>query len=287
MRSIKSFIDGHSVAADVRMQRQIHRGSFALVEGVTDFRRFQKVIDDRNCCIIICYSKKNVVEAIELLYDEGFAGAVGLADADFDRLLGREVMHEGLIFSAAHDFDLDMAQTRALSRYFDEVCDVSKLSSFGGANGVLKHTLEALRPLSALRYVNQRFNLRYRLDNLELGTFYDGMSINVDAMIDSASTGKFADAIYKAKLKDYVQKHAAEDYDLLQFTSGHDVCAAIGISLRSHLGQRRPAQTLRSEIEMHLRLSIHKPDLDDIGLSLRITTWEAENRPYHILASPV
>ena len=284
MRAIKAFLDGYSVAADVRMQRQIHKGTFALVEGVTDFKRFQKMIDELSCCIIICHSKRNVVEAVDLLYDEGFAGVIGLADADFDRILNKELVHEGLVYSATHDFDLDMACTQALTRYFNEVCEHNKLSALGGAHGVLQHTLEALRPLSALRYANQRHNLRYRLGDLDLADFYDGIRIDVDSMINAASTGKFNDPKSRTNLKEHVQKYANADYDLHQFISGHDVCAAIGVCLRSHLGQRRLAQTLRSEIEMHLRLSIHRPDLDETGLSSRIVAWELENKPYRVLA---
>jgi hypothetical protein len=160
MKSIKGFLDGHSVAADVRMQRQIHKGAFALVEGITDLKRFQKLFGDPACCIVICHSKRNVVDAIDRLYDEGFQGALGFADADFDRITGTHVDHEGILLSRTHDFDLDIACTGALNRYFVEVCEEHKLGAFGGTIGAVQRMLAMLRPLSALRYANQRHGLK-------------------------------------------------------------------------------------------------------------------------------
>lgn len=46
------------------------------------------VIDNAACDIEIGFGRKNVMEAIDILEDEGFVGVIGVADADFDRLLG-------------------------------------------------------------------------------------------------------------------------------------------------------------------------------------------------------
>ena len=126
--------------------------------------------------------------------------------------------------------------------------------------------------------------MQYSLGNPRIDDFYDGNNINIDTMIDAASTGKFGNAVSRAALRTHIEKYINADFDLLQFTSGHDVCGAIGVGLRNVLGKRHLHQTFRTEIEMHLRLSSHRPDFIEVGLLAKIVEWEEDNKPYCILA---
>jgi Protein of unknown function (DUF4435) len=110
MISIARHMDEHDIAQEVRLERKLHKGSFLLVEGTTDIKRFGAFIDDDECSLVNCYGRKNAVEAIKLLYEDGFAGALGVVDADFGRLDDSLEEHEGLVYSEAHDFDLDWAR---------------------------------------------------------------------------------------------------------------------------------------------------------------------------------
>jgi hypothetical protein len=101
-------------------------------------------------------TKFNLIGAIGLLYDDGFSGALGLADADFDRLSNTLPAHEGLIFSEKHDFDLDWACHAVLSRYLAEVAHSDKCDADGGIDGVTRYLLDAVKPLSVLRYLSHR-----------------------------------------------------------------------------------------------------------------------------------
>lgn len=280
MKSISKFVDGATLAAEVRMERQSHKGAFLLVEGATDARRLMQVVDEALCSFVVCFGKKNVIEAIESLYEDGHPGIVGAVDADFSRLDGSVSQHEGIIVSSLHDFDLEMVLTDVLRRYLGETCDDAKLQAWGGHSGIAPRLMLALRPLSILRFVNQKYRLRYSLTNVRHDEFFDGQDIDQDAMINSVSNGRLASNESNERLRSLMLAHQAVPGDLEQITSGHDFCAALGIALRHRLGSRREAQTWRSEVEMHLRLAFSIDDMATTKTYGAMKCWEEANPGY-------
>ena len=246
MKSMTAYIDGHSIAADVRMQRQVHKGSFLLFEGNTDYKRLKKIVDEGRCCTIICFGKDNVVDAVDRLSDDGTPGILGLVDADFDRVLNRLPVADNLIVSQAHDYDLDIMMTNALDRYFFEVADDAKVkaqaASGAAVTSVFVGVLESLRPLSALRYANEKEQLGYKLTDLDVADFFDGTTVSVVKLVDVCSQGRFSDAASKQRLSATIAGYAALNMDLYQISSGHDACAAVGIALRDVIGRRKKSR---------------------------------------------
>jgi Protein of unknown function (DUF4435) len=285
MRSITAHLDGHTVAADIRAQRQVHKGAIVLVEGKDDLRRFSNIFDDKSCCIVIAHNKKNVCEAMELLADDGFPGVLGFVDADFDRIDGKELDQESIVYSVSHDFDLDSVLTDALRRYLVEVCDTMKLEQLGGHEGALVHLLSSIRPVSILRWINQHRRLGYRLRDLNFDHFFDGCQVNIDALVASVSNQKFSGPQHQQRLKALINNYVTREYNIYQLTSGHDFCQALGIALRALLGTRKPSQTYGSEIELHLRLTVNLADMIATGLIQKIQEWEDANPGYHIMPS--
>jgi hypothetical protein len=220
-----------------------------------------------------------------MLYEDGFAGALGLVDADFDRLLSKYQKHEGLIWSDTHDFDLDIARTSVLDRYLSEVADEDKISRLGGPQALFTKILELLRPLSAMRFANEKHSLGYNLQSLKIYTFFNGSVIDVAEMVQAVSQGRFSNAKDRENLTRMIERYRNTKFDLSQFTSGHDFCAALGIILREKIGSRHLMQSLRSEVEMHLRLTIDIDHLQETTVYGSITQWQQENVPYRVLKS--
>src|SRR5260370_5803223 len=117
-------IDGPYVAAQIRLTRQIHKGTILLLEGSTDARVFHRFIDRASCDIEISYGKQNALAALDLLEDEGFPGVVAVVDADFDRIRGTTYSLENLCSTDLHDLDLTIFASAAFDRYVVEHADM-------------------------------------------------------------------------------------------------------------------------------------------------------------------
>jgi hypothetical protein len=274
MSSFAAHMSPAAIAAQVRMERQCHKGVFLLMEGASDAKRFSKFFDATTCSIINCYGKDNLVGAIELMQDVGHEDCIGFADADFDRILNTHVANDDIVHSQFHDFDIDICATDALNRYLCEMGDESKVARHGGHPGCVESILLGIKPLSAMRFANCKHTLGYRLTELELSDFYDGSTVDIDLMIDIVSRGAMSSSAHRAALRSHIDRYTASEFDLWQFTNGHDFIAALGIALRSRLGSRRDVHTWRSEVEKHLRLTFDVNDFRGLAISARIAEWE-------------
>src|SRR5262245_4711315 len=99
-------IDGWTLAAQIRMERQIHKGAILIVEGPNDDRTLRNFLAADQCSIVIAFGKETGIEALKLLEDEGFPGVVCIVDADFDALVGKLYDCDSLISTDEHDLDM-------------------------------------------------------------------------------------------------------------------------------------------------------------------------------------
>ena len=65
--------------------------------------------------------------------------------------------------------------------------------------------------------------------------------------------------------------------DLWQSTNGHDFCAALGVSLRGTLADRKHPQTTPDEVEKHLRLALSEADFRNMGVYRSLRQWQSDN----------
>lgn len=274
MRSMAKYLRPADISAQMRMERQRHKGAFILLEGADDIKRFRKFFIEADSSIVNCYGKANVVGAVEIEQNSGRSDVIGFVDVDFDKILNLHQENDDLIFSNCHDFDLDVCLSDAICRYLEETGDESKINALGGPKSCVEVILIALRPLSALRFANIRHNLRYSLGSLNHEEFFDGVDVDLEALISHVSLGKFNSEANKAVLRQHIARYCQADFDLWQFTNGHDFFAALGIALRSRIGNRKNPQTWRSEVEKHLRLTFDINDLDGIGCLPKVLEWQ-------------
>lgn len=280
MNSIVRTITPRDLLAQIRLERQKHKGVFFLMEGSSDFKRFEKFSDRSNVSVVVCWGKANVIDTIDMIQENGEVDALGFVDADFDRIVGTVIDNEDIIHSAMHDFDVDLCHTEVMERYLNEMASEQRLASEGGSAAVLLSLMEALRPLSAMRYANERHQLGYSLKRVDLDQFFDGTEIDRDAMINSVSGGRFSGQQFRAVLRTHVDNYASANIPVEQLTNGHDLITAVGIALRNRLADRTWKQTCRDEVEKHLRLAFDYNDFANCGLAGRIGAWQAaEARP--------
>lgn len=282
MLSISAFVDAEDIYAEIRMERQAHAGSFLLLEGTTDIRRFTKFLAE-DCSTVNCWGKNKLISVVRLAENDNFPGALGLADADFDRITGEITETSHLIYSDTHDFDLDCALSDLLQNYLLEVGDEEKVAGTGGAAGVSKALLEALYPLSCARLANIRGTIQVSLAEVEWDTFFVPYKINMHMYAAKALKKVGATHESVAEFLETVTAEASLAHDLRQVTNGHDFCVALGVALREGLGTRGKQQTSGREIELHLRLGFQNDHFDGGEVSKRVRVWELENEPFVIL----
>ncbi|MDF2599154.1 MAG: hypothetical protein K0Q54_1977 [Methylobacterium brachiatum] len=283
MISIASAMDEFDIAQEIRIERQVHKGAFLLLEGQTDVNRFAEFVDDVECSIVNCYGRPKAIGAVEILYDEGFEGALAVVDADFDRVLGSLKVHEGVIYSEGHDFDVDWAQPEVIRRYLLEAGDDAKCAALGGYNAIMTLVRESLKPISVARYLNQRGNIRYRLSGIYIDRCYANMQVDIDAYVALIFENRTPPQAEKDAVKGLIEQHSKAAFDLLQITNGHDFATALGVCLRDQLGARKIQQSYGSEVEMHVRLIFNDAHFKATRVYREIRIWEDANRPYIIL----
>jgi hypothetical protein len=278
-------IDGFYVAAQIRLIRQVHKGAVLVVEGEKDARVFEHFIDTNACDIEVAFGKKNVLEALDLLEDEGFLGVAGVVDADFDRVFERTYPLQNLCVTDVHDLDLLIFRSSALDRYVRECADGDlRKKTFGSDIQAMRNVIiSSTLPLGYCRLSAERQNLTLYFKGLKHDEFIsiDDLSTDLDelvgAVISRSSTRCTVDA-----LKKFMASEAARQHQPDQIVSGHDVACVLGIALRKMLGNRRIAQTWGSEVEAGLRLAFDWTAMAKTSVYKCLRQWEQNNKPYRI-----
>jgi hypothetical protein len=272
------YLDGYDVRAQVYLERQTHKGAFLLVEGETDDKALAKFVDSTACSIIVASGKRNALQAMDLLEEDGFDRAFCVIDADFDRIKGTPPSSESISMTDCHDMDLTIFSTPALDNYLREHCDREKLATFSTLYGcdVRDKVLHAAEPVARVRWLNEDKDLRLNFKRLTY-TFINRETLACDepAMVDellAASPYARCQRARLVSLMDAARNHAK---DLLQLCNGHDVAAIVGITLRHILSDRRDMHTWASEIEAGLRLAFDREAFSSTGIYRNLKAWSA------------
>ena len=89
---MREYITSDDICNQISMERTVFKGTFLVVEGVTDERLFEKFIDKDQVKIIEAHSKDNVRNSVKDMASVRKDGRViGIVDPDLDRLRGRKV----------------------------------------------------------------------------------------------------------------------------------------------------------------------------------------------------
>src|SRR5229473_6176198 len=109
------------LANEVRLKRSQHKGSFLIIEGPDDSRFYRRFINDKECHPLVAFEKQSVIAAIRLLDADGFNGALGLVDTDFDLLDGVTIPTPNLIRGECHDLEAMLVSSPALEAVLHEL----------------------------------------------------------------------------------------------------------------------------------------------------------------------
>lgn len=277
--------DAGIIENEVIMHRRVHPGSFLILEGPDDQKFWRPRVTSQECELVVGDGKPNVEGAITRLDTRDFSGALGLVDADFDRLQGRILPSPNLLATDAHDLECVLLRSAALDQVLAEYGDPAKIRRFEDTHdsGVRDALLARGLVFGRLRWLALRRGWNPPFDRLTPERFTDRDTWEVDR------DGLHAAAVKAGVLQstDTIQAAIAAlpDADPWSICRGHDLIGLLRIGLQHVLGDLKPSKGV-GDLAALLRAALDKGELDRGGFGRSIRGWETANPPYRILPPP-
>jgi hypothetical protein len=284
---MKEYITADSVANAVRMKRSLHAGTFLIVEGGDDKMFFDRFVDHESCRIEIGFGKHNVVGAIRTLNASGFAGFLGVADADFRRVTMDGVDEANLVFTDEHDLECMLLRSTALERLLAEFGVANRVEAFAKQHGpVIGNTVAlAATPLGCLLLVSLRHDHGLIFDELSVQKFVrpSSLQIDLDALLAEVRNKSQKHSLDWKSIQEEVIVLAGSCPDPWQVACGHHMIEILSVALRRTFASHTAAEVAPKILAKCLRLAYHLADFVLTRLYRAIRSWEDANRPFQIL----
>lgn len=274
--------DAGVVATEVIMTRQLHSGSFLIVEGENDYKFWSPRVASGQCELVIGNGKPNVEGAIARLDMSRFRGALGVVDDDFDALKRRSRTSPNLIGTDTHDLECTLIRSPALERVLAEFGSAAKIRELEDreCHSIRDALLERGLEFGRLRWVAQRRGWEIPFDKLGPERFLQRETWLVlrnelhDAAVETGavpSTGDLRAALETLPV--------ADPWLVCQ---GHDLVSILRIGLMRILGSLKPSTGV-DVIAAMLRGAFDDQQLHGGHLGAAIRGWEQANTPYLVL----
>ncbi|AUB81929.1 DUF4435 domain-containing protein [Candidatus Thiodictyon syntrophicum] len=274
--------DAGVVATEVIMTRQLHAGSFLIVEGEDDHKFWSPRVLPGHCELVIGNGKPNVEGALARLDRDHFRGALGVVDDDFDGLEGRPRPSPNLIGTDTHDLECMLIRSPALERVLAELAAPAKIRDLEARQGhsVRDALLERGLEFGRLRWVAQRRAWEIPFHKLGPERF-----LNRDTWL--VSRDDFHDAAVRTgavpSIDDlHAELEALPAADPWSICQGHDLVSILRIGLTRVLGSLKASKGV-DDIAAMLRSAFDDQQLHGGHLGAAIRGWEQANKPYLVL----
>jgi hypothetical protein len=272
MRPPKPF----QLANEVRLKRSQFSGVFLLVEGPTDSRFYRRFVNSAACRLVVCFQKANVLEAIDILENDGFLGVLGLVDADFDILDGKTQPSSNVITCDCHDLDSMLIRSSALETVLHEHASIEKWIEFERRFGgtIRDWLLATARCLGYLRWSSLRRNWNLTFEGLHFGRFMNPRDLSLDPIALRREVRNISQAhlLREQELSDAGWPRE-QGHDPWQLCCGPDMVELLTFALRRGVGSCReltPQLTARA-----LRLAFSEEQFAGLELSAALRSWES------------
>lgn len=274
-------VEKHSdVAAEVKMRRTLHAGSFMVLEGSDDLR-FWTTRCHHDCRLIDGNGKQNVLIGLRRLDEIGFEGALGVVDSNHDYLADIPLGSNNLVATDAHDLECMLCRSSALDAVLVELGDHEKIGRFGRAHGEVRTALlDRGLVFGRVRWAVRELRPSWRLPALRRFVDEKSWVVDEDGLIET--TASMNEAMSASVLRRRVADlPRADPWHVVR---GHDLLEILRVGLRNVLGNL-PATVGVKEIARALRLAMKPADLQSTQLWQDMQRWERLNEPFLVLAA--
>ncbi len=158
-------------AAEVLFLRaQSPHSTIVLLEGDSDLRLFEYLLDVDISNLVNCFGKENVFLTIQQVELGKIAGVLAIVDADFSRILDIPAS-PNVVLSDFHDFEMVLLNSQALERLLTEDGSRAKIGKIKLKKPVLEILVEACIPLGCLRLYSHQTNSNLKFKGLNYRHF--------------------------------------------------------------------------------------------------------------------
>lgn len=286
---MKQFVTASDIANTVRMTKAAFRGAFAIVEGDTDARLYQRFLDRSRCRVIPALGKANALGAMAILNGDEFVGIFGIVDADFWRLDGVEPPAANIFATDTHDLETMIVSSAALEIVLEEFGSERRITRL--RQPVRDILIRAALPVGFIRWISspEKDNLCFRFKHLSFQTFIlmadgDGLRTDLDRLLDEVVKDSRGMPVDRGAVK--ARLHAllsGNRYDPWQVCRGHDMIHILAIGFREVFGNRDARHISDDQVDRIMRLAYSWLSFSKTKLCGAIRAWEAANPAYPVL----
>ncbi len=284
---MKSYINGYTLANDVRMRRALFGGVFLFVEGLSDDRLYGMFVDASECQIIIAHTRDYVIEACRILENHAFAGVIGIIDADFDNVEGRPPVPQGVFRTELHDAECLMLCSGAFQKLLFQFASRPKLEKWTKEHraDVREHLLHQAALIGCLVWHSNREQLKLCFEKTDVSEYVSRPNLDVDLelFVTHVKNKSVRPDLQNESLIAGIRERLALAGDLWQVTRGHDFIDILGLALRKALGNRSALEVTRERLELDLRLAYSDKEFSQSQLFSEIRAWEGSHKDFRVM----
>ena len=254
---------------------------FILLEGKTDIKLFRNIFNHQTTYIEQIKGKEKVIEALEILQEEGFIKIFGIKDSDFDNLENIVYGNINLFLTDYADMEIQMIESSAFESLINEF---SHQDCYDNFLNNLKNKLynEALN-IGYLRWYNEKefrenssYLLRFR--GLKFKEFTEvskcNIIINVENFFTEIINHSNSD-LNNSGLILIINDLKSYSNDYLQICNGHDITTLLAY-IFNHKDNSDKSNINQDRIEEALRLSYSFDDFRQTSLYNNLNNWQQE-----------
>jgi len=283
---VREFIGPDAIANEVRMKRSQHSGAFAIVEGDADARAYGRLCDRTTCLVINGHTKDNVTSALRTLEGEGLEGVIGIVDADFWCLEGRQPASPNLFMTDSHDLESMMLSSPVFDKLLAEFGSAEKIERFRDTvcSDLRAVLLAAAEVVGCLRWISLQQGLDLRFEGLPLTKFVNPQTLRVDTeqAVKVVLDHSQAWGLRTDDVGSQVTALRHQGRDPWQICCGHDLVGVLSLALRRTLGSHNASQVSPPVLQRSLRLAYEPAYFRQTRLFASIRAWERQNSRFRV-----
>jgi hypothetical protein len=269
-----------ALAAEVLFLRaQAPHSSIVLMEGDSDVRLFEHLLDIDISNFVNCFGRENVHLAMGIVEGAQISGVLAIMDADFARILNITYSSPNIVLSDYHDFEMVLLNSAALERLLTEDGSREKIMHVQSTKSIRELLIEACLPIGCLRFYSMKTSSNLKFKGIRYRHLGRKLKVNLDDLIKEVFDNSQIHTGHD-KAKAFIQGFSFATVDHNQLVNGPDVMAALGIALQSLIGSRTSVYCSAPELESKLRMAFSLEDFLLTQTYAEIRAWERRNVPF-------